>query len=69
MKKLLFPALFMLFANFSHAQRYELSSPDGKLSAGIEISQSIGVTVSKDGSTVVSLGNILLNTGRPAKES
>ena len=70
MKKLLFPALFLLFANFSHAQRYELTSPNGKLSAGIEINQGVAVTVSKDGGAVASLGNIFLNMGEnPQKKA
>jgi alpha-glucosidase len=53
----------LLFAVFAaHAQKYELSSPDGKLKAGIEINPGINVTLDKGSKTVIKFGNISLET-------
>ena len=42
------------------AQKYDLKSPDGKLTTEIEINQGITVNVQKNGNAVLSLGGISL---------
>ena len=64
MKKILLLLTFAFEFLFSSAQQYELSSPDGKLKAEIEINDGIFAHLSKDGKTAVSIHNISLETGK-----
>jgi alpha-glucosidase len=57
---LLLPLAFL--SAFSWSQEYELRSPGGKLSALIEINQGIQVSVSGNGTGVLKLENISLQT-------
>ena len=59
-------SLLLLFSGFfcinCNAQKYELSSPDDKLKAEIEINQGIFAGLKKEGSEIVRLENISLET-------
>ena len=63
MKKLLLLITFVLINIFTHAQKYGLSSPNGKLTAEIEINQGVYATLAKEGNAAVRLGNLSLETG------
>ena len=62
MKKLLFLAFGILICFSGKAQKYDLKSPDGKLTTEIEVSQGITVKVLKINNLVLSLGGISLQT-------
>ncbi len=62
MKKISLLIILLFISFFTYAQKYGLSSPDGKLTAGIEIDNSIYVALLKGRSTVIKLGNISLET-------
>jgi alpha-glucosidase len=68
MKKTLLLATFSIVSLFTVAQKYELSSPDGKLKADIEIKVGISVILTKEGNPAVSLQNISLDTAKDAKQ-
>ncbi len=62
MKKL-FLIISLLFAVIqSYSQKYELSSPDAKLKASVEIIDGINVTLKKGDITAAKIGNISLET-------
>lgn len=69
MKKFLLFTIMLFTYFFVNAQKYELSSPDGFLKAGIEINQGINVTLNKGGKTVIKFGNISLETGNKPSEN
>jgi alpha-glucosidase len=53
------------------AQKYELNSPDGKLTAEIEINQGISTALIKGGNIAVTFDNVAIETGtdkQPASE-
>lgn len=58
MKKLLLLTLFLAFTISVCAQKYGLTSPDGKLTAAIEIDKGIYVALLKGRTTILKLGNI-----------
>lgn len=62
MKIILLFATSLLITCLSNAQKYQLLSPDGKISAGIEIDRNINVDISKEGYEIISLSNISLET-------
>jgi alpha-glucosidase len=62
MKKICILALMVMAIQFASAQKYELRSPDGKLTAGIDIKNGISATLSKGGKTLIELGSISLET-------
>ena len=62
MKKICILALMVMAIQFASAQKYELRSPDGQLTAGIDIKNGISVTLSKGGKTLIELGSISLET-------
>ncbi len=62
MKNLILPILIAVSILSASAQKYELISPDGKLKAGIEIGQKISVNLNREGKTLISFGNISLQT-------
>ena len=62
MKKFLLPIFMVCSVLFTYGQKFELSSPDGKLKTGIEINKGINATLSKEGKTVIKFGNIALET-------
>ena len=69
MKKLLLFASLALTVIHAYSQKYELSSPDGKLKATVEIKSGINVTLNKDEITAIKFGNISLETGNKLKDS
>jgi len=62
MKKLLLLTVMIFTFFFVHAQKYELSSPDAKLKADVDINGGINVTLKKGDITAIKLGNISLET-------
>lgn len=64
MKKFLFLTIFVHFTFLNFAQKYDLSSPDGKLKAKIEINEVISATLSKEGKTAVTVEDIGIETGK-----
>ncbi|MDP4223782.1 MAG: glycoside hydrolase family 97 protein [Bacteroidota bacterium] len=62
MKKLLIFSLSFLTGFSVYPQKYQLSSPDGKLIAGIEIDNGIYVVLLKGRSALFRLGNLSLET-------
>ncbi|MFO7620137.1 MAG: glycoside hydrolase family 97 N-terminal domain-containing protein, partial [Bacteroidales bacterium] len=62
MNKLFLLAATLLITLSSNAQKYQLLSPDGKLSAWVEIDRNINVDISKEGYEIISLSNISLET-------
>ena len=62
MKKLLLLTSLVFFSFAVSAQKYGLTSPDGKLTAGIEIDNGIYVALIKGRNAVFKLGNISLKT-------
>ncbi len=62
MKRLILLTVIASINLFGFAQKYSLSSPDGKLTAAIEIDNGIYVAVLKGRSYVFRLGNIYLQT-------
>jgi len=60
MKKSLLLLLSVFFCIYCSAQKYELSSPDGKLKAEIEINNGIYADLNKGGSEIVRLENLSL---------
>ncbi len=62
MKKLLLLTLSVFISFSLYSQKYALSSPDGKLTAGIEIDKGIYVALIKGRTFVFKLGNISLET-------
>ncbi len=62
MKKLLLLTSLVLFSFAVSAQKYGLTSPDGKLTAGIEIDNGIYAALIKGRNAVFKLGNISLKT-------
>ena len=69
MKKLLLLTLMIFTILFTYGQKYELSSPDGKLKSTVEIKSGINVTLSKGEITAIELGKISLETGNKLKDS
>jgi alpha-glucosidase len=62
MKKLVLLIVSLFIGLFSYSQKYALTSPDGKLTAGIEIDKGIYVALLKGRTNVFKLGNISLKT-------
>ncbi len=62
MKRLMLLTVIASINLFAYAQKYSLSSPDGKLTAAIEIDNGIHVAVLKGRNYVFRLGNIYLQT-------
>jgi alpha-glucosidase len=62
MKKLILLTTLVCFSFSVFAQKYALTSPDGKLTAGIEIDKGIYAALLKGRSGVLKLGNISLET-------
>ena len=62
MKKSLLLLSSVFFSIFCSAQKYELLSPDGKLKADIEINHGISAGLKKQGSDIVRLENLSLET-------
>ena len=69
MKKSLLLLLSGLFCIFCSAQKYELSSPDGKLKAEIEINQGISTGLRKGTTEIVKLGNLSIETASISQQS
>ena len=63
MKKILLLTTFAFFALSVIGQKYEISSPNGKLKTEIEIKNGISANLIKEGNSVISIQNILLDTG------
>ncbi|OFY65430.1 MAG: hypothetical protein A2Y71_16975 [Bacteroidetes bacterium RBG_13_42_15] len=63
MRKYFLSVALLFIVYFVHAQRYEISSPNGKLNAGIEIDKNISATLSREDNNAVRLENISLETG------
>lgn len=63
MKKFLLLTTIAFFALSVVAQKYELSSPNGKLKTEIEIKNGISANLIKEGNSAISIQNILLDTG------
>ncbi|MBK6282230.1 MAG: glycoside hydrolase family 97 N-terminal domain-containing protein [Draconibacterium sp.] len=65
--KTFLPIITLLFVSLlTTAQKYQISSPDGKLKAEIEIKGGIFVNLAKEGSPAISLENIALETEKEA---
>ncbi len=64
MKKFLLITTFAFVSLLTGAQKYELSSPDGKLKTEIEIREGISAILTKEGNAAISLQNISLETGK-----
>jgi alpha-glucosidase len=62
MKKIVLLIVSLFIGLFSYSQKYALTSPDGKLTAGIEIDKGIYVALLKGRTNVFKLGNISLKT-------
>jgi alpha-glucosidase len=62
MKKILLLSTFAVFALSVVAQKYELSSPNGKLKAEIEIKDGISANLIKEGNSAISIQNISMET-------
>ncbi len=62
MKKSLLLTALTFISLLLTAQKYELQSPGGTLTAVIEVSQGIEVTLSRQGHTAIKLSNIALET-------
>ena len=62
MEKLFLLMTLSFLTLFTYAQKYELSSPDKKLTAEIEINKGVFVIIKKGDNTVVRLENIALET-------
>jgi alpha-glucosidase len=62
MKRLILFTVSVFISFSSYSQKYGLTSPDGKLTAGIEIDKGIYVALIKGRTTVFKLGNISLET-------
>jgi alpha-glucosidase len=62
MKRLILFTVSVFISFSSYSQKYGLTSPDGKLTAGIEIDKGIYVAMIKGRTTVFKLGNISLET-------
>lgn len=60
MKKILLFISFLILSVSVYPQKYGLTSPDGKLTAGIEIDNGIYVALLKGRNAVIRLGNISL---------
>lgn len=60
MKKILLFISFLFLGLSVYSQKYGLTSPDGKLTAGIEIDNGIYVALLKGRNSVIRLGNISL---------
>jgi alpha-glucosidase len=52
-----------IFSLLTFAQKYEISSPNGKLESEIEIKDGISVNLIKEGNSAISLKNISMETG------
>lgn len=63
MKKILLVTTLAFVSLLTGAQKYELSSPDGKLKVDIEVKEGITAMLTKEGKSTVSLRNISLETG------
>ena len=68
MKKPILLTILVFFGLFAGAQKYELSSPDNKLKAEIEINAGISVSVLKEGSSAFSVQNISLETAENSQK-
>jgi alpha-glucosidase len=68
MKKIFLITTFVVVSLLSTAQKYELSSPDGKLKADIEIKEGISAILTKEGKSAAALQNISLETGKEAQQ-
>jgi hypothetical protein len=60
MKRLILFTVSVFISFSSYSQKYGLTSPDGKLTAGIEIDKGIYVAMIKGRTTVFKLGNIIM---------
>jgi alpha-glucosidase len=61
--KTFLPIITLMFVSLiTTAQKYQISSPDGKLNAEIEIKGGIFVNLAKEGNPAISLENIALET-------
>ena len=61
--KTLLPIITLMFVSLlTTAQKYQISSPDGKLNTEIEIKGGIFVNLAKEGNPAISLENIALET-------
>jgi len=69
MKNLLLFFLSGLFSIFCSAQKYELLSPDGKLKAEIAINEAIFAGLEKEGSEIVKLENLSIETTEISQHS
>lgn len=58
MKTIFSVTAFILISHFASAQKYVLSSPDGKLNAEIEISETISAVLLKEGKNAVTIEDI-----------
>jgi alpha-glucosidase len=63
MKKILLLTTFAFFALSVFAQKYKLSSPNGKLKTEIEIKNGISADLIKEGNSAISIQNISMATG------
>lgn len=68
MKKIFLITTLVVVSLLSTAQKYELSSPDGKLKADIEINKGIFAILTKEGKSAAALQNISLETGKEAQQ-
>lgn len=63
MKKILLMFTFTIVSLLTVAQKYELSSPNGKLKTEIEIRDGIAANLIKEGNSAISMQNISMETG------
>ncbi|MFZ0281612.1 MAG: glycoside hydrolase family 97 catalytic domain-containing protein, partial [Bacteroidales bacterium] len=68
MRNLLVLMVFLFLTITVRAQKYELSSPNGNLAAGIVLNPGITISLSKDTHSVASLGNLSLSTLQSSQE-
>ena len=69
MKKLLLIASLAFAVIHAYSQKYELSSPDAKLKAAVDINGGINVTLTKGDITAIKFGNIYLETGNKSQNT
>jgi len=67
MNKILLLTASLLITISANAQKYLLTSPDGKLTANIEINRNINVSLLKEGAGIIRVSNISLETGSTPK--
>ena len=69
MRKLVLLTTLVFINLFAYSQKYELSSPDGKLTAEIEINRGVYAIITKGGNAAVRLGNLSLETGNDIQQN